>query len=400
MQKKYTLEWLDFVVTVTLNPARTDLIHMTEKQTNSIIVMAGQEKDKVQAELKAQVYLLKNQAEIELLVRRCHSDLVILLDQICANQVAATQTENHLNLVFKITVDYLKELISFIEYRYDYYLGLDERVPVTYLHLCREEIKKQLEILRTKLFRRISDKTLTSIVFETLQDFIQGEHPTATLREVLYQKELIKGLEEISKLKSEPQLYKALNEVLIYRNFNKKKYLNYFTSKIAGKVNSFAAVKDKLDQLLLSYKEFNQMHKKPGVRLNVHYADIKKVIGNWFAHEISYLQTKYQWDVNPLGQYPPAAKPVSPKTAKTIINLTVDQMALLIMALLETGTLISKSASYVFKLVGPHLSSAYQQEISWDSMRRKAYNTEHRDRDTVISVLENIIKYIKDSKNR
>ena len=75
------------------------------------------------------------------------------------------------------------------------------------------------------------------------------------LTPTFYQKELIKGLEEISKLKSEPQLYKALNEVLIYRNFNKKKYLYYFTGKIAGKVNSFAAVKDKLDQLLLSYKE-------------------------------------------------------------------------------------------------------------------------------------------------
>lgn len=397
MQRKYTLEWLDFVVIVTLNPTKTDVTTITENQSSSIITMAGQEKDKIQSELKVQIYALQNQPEIELLVRRYHSDLVILLDQAHANQVAIGPCEKHLDRVFKITIDHLKEIISFIEVRYGKFLGLDERVPYTYVHLCREEIRNQLENLKTKLFRRISDKTLTGIVFDTLQDFVQGDRCPATLREVLYKKDLVKGLEEISLLKTEPQLYKALNELLIYRNFNKKKYLNYYTGKIAGKINSFAAAKDKLDQLLLSYKEFNQMHKKPGVRLNAHCADIKKVIGNWFAYEISYLQTKYQWDVNPLEQSSLPSAPASNKTIKTSINMTVDQIGLIIKALFDIGILISKSLSQVFKLITPLLSSSHQQEISWDSMRRKSYTLEQRDKEAVITMLENMIAHIKEN---
>jgi len=397
MQRKYTLEWLDFVVTVTLNPTKTDLTTITVNQTSSIITMAEDEKDRIQNELKIQIYALQNQSEIELLVRRYHSDLVILLDQLYANHVAIGPCEIHLDKVFKSAMDYLKELISFIEDRYGKFLGLDERIPFTYLHLCREEIRKQLESLKVKLFRRISDKTLTGIVFDTLQDFVNGERRPATLREVLYKKDLVKGLEEISLLKSEPQLYKALNELLIYRNFNKKKYLNYYTGKIAGKINTYVAAKDKLDQLLLSFKEFNQMHKKPGVRLNAHCADIKKVIGNWFACEISYLQTKYQWDVNPLEQSALPFKPMPNKTIKTSINLTVDQIGLIIKALFDIGILISKSLSHVFKLVTPLLSSSHQKEISWDSMRRKGYNLEQRDKEVVINMLENMITHIKEN---
>ena len=69
--------------------------------------------------------------------------------------------------------------------------------------------------------------------------------------------------------------------------------------------------------------------------------------------------------------------------------------------------LVSRSADYlkiirarslnsVFKTIVPHLSTPYQENISWDSMRSKSYNAETRDKEIVIQTLEQMIKKIKE----
>ena len=297
MQQQYSLEWYDLLVFITLNPAKTDVTSITRAQTESILKRADEEKEKIQVQIKREVYALKNHIEIELVVKRYHSDLIIMLDQTTENNSRLSAHAEELKVLLRVITEHLDELISFIEGRYLKFLGLDEWIPNTYLQMTREELKSRLDYLKARIGRKVSDKKLIDIVFGTLYKFtVEGPGRRVTVREVVYKKELVKGLEEIASLKSEKELYNAIIELLIYRNFNKKGYLNYYTEKIAGRINSYVSVTDKLDQLLLAYKEFNQMHLKPGGRLNPNYKGIKSVVGNWFAQEINYLEKKFQWD--------------------------------------------------------------------------------------------------------
>jgi hypothetical protein len=50
----------------------------------------------------------------------------------------------------------------------------------------------------------------------------------------------------------------------------------------------------------------------------------------------------------------------------------------------------------VFKTIVPHLSTPYQENISYDSMRSKSYTAETRDKEIAIQTLEQMIKKIKE----
>ena len=395
MQQQYSLEWYDLLVFITLNPAKTDVLAITKAQTESILKRADEEKGKIQVQLKREVYALKNHVEIELVVKRYHTDLIIMLDQASENNNRIPAHAEDLKVLSRVITEHLDELISFIEGRYLKFLGLDEWIPKAYLEMTRQELKDRLDYLKTKIGRKVSDKKLIDIVFGTLYKFtVEGSGRRVTVREVVYKKELVKGLEEIASLKSEKELYNAIIELLIYRNFNKKAYLNYYTEKIAGRINSYVSVTDKLDQLLLAYKEFNQMHLKPGVRLNPNYKGVKNVVGNWFAQEINYLEKKSQWDVSPLESRKPSERSKQPNM-KIRLSLNSDQIGILLRAFVLVGLLEKGSVQSAFKALIPFLSSTERDDLSWDSVRKRSYAAEDKDKKAVISMMEKTIAAIK-----
>jgi hypothetical protein len=395
MQRNYTLEWLDLTVNSTLNPQKSDLSAVTGIAVEEIIKAAEKEQDKLQSHLKEQVFGITSQAEIELLVRQHHSVLIILLDRAHANHHLISENHSELKQVSNLIVNCLDDLLGFIETHFSQFLGLDERVPVTYLLAIRAEIKQRLDELKVKFFKRIADKTLSELVFETLYDFTDGSGGRpVSFREMLYKKQLIKGLEEIAILKPEHNISKALNALLVYQNFNKKGYLEYFTRQIAEKINQRGSLTEKLEELLLCYKEFNQMYRKSGVKLNPHYTDVKEVIGNWFMEEINFLEKKYQFQVNPLEQNQEPGK--AEKVARKVrLELNADQIAILLRASVDVGMLYIRSVHFVFKTIVPFLASSQQENLSWDSMRKRSYSAENKDKVVVIAILEKVISYVQ-----
>jgi hypothetical protein len=389
MERRYALEMLDFIVSVSLNPQKTDLSKWTRMQLESVSKAMENEKEKFKVHLKHKVYNLSHQSEIELLINQYHSDLILMLDQLVENQTGLMQTNGPCSESFQVVAQGLGELLSFIETWYGQYLGLDERVPVTYLLVTFAELGKRLEKLRVSLLRRIPDKVLSDLVYKALADFPAGSRSKSTFRQVLYQKELIAALEEISRIRGADSLSSALNELLIYRNFNCKPYMNYLIDTVQRKVSSHAGLRDKISELMLRQKEFKQMHRKPDVKFVAGGEDIKKVLGKWFSHELHYLQARLSFESGMAseGQQFPGLK----HYAKTKLALTVDQMALIVRAFVDSGIMPGQSVSQVFKLVSPYVSSLGRKDISWDSMRRKAYSSEDKDRKVVLDILQKLI---------
>ncbi|GGN06472.1 hypothetical protein GCM10010967_47170 [Dyadobacter beijingensis] len=396
LEKNYTLEWLDFIINVTLNDAKTDVSTLSSKQLETIVEKAQEEKDRHISFLKHQSFNLDSRRKIQLLIRQYHASLVMLLDQAYENTSRTQNGNSMLRQALESISASLDELLGFVENRFHEYLSLDERAPAAYLSQVKREMLDRLELLRQELFVRVDNRTLTDIVLQSLNSFIyDSEKRPISFREVFYKKELLAGLEKISQEQDQTTLHGAVVELLVYLNFNSRSFMNYYTQKLAQKINAFGAVHEKMTELLLSYKQFNQMHRKPTVKLNPHHADLKKVLGNWFAQEITYLEKKHQWDVLPLqNQQQPSKAKSDP--FKIMCFLSVDQIALTLRAMDATRVVKAKSLNAVIQTIAPYLSTPRKEDLSQESMRNKSYAFEQADKAIVIRMLEGMINWIKE----
>jgi len=66
---KYILEWLDSLITISLNPAKTDCATVTDEQIKTILTKMAEEKAKFQSLLKNHVFGLTKEKQIELFLK-------------------------------------------------------------------------------------------------------------------------------------------------------------------------------------------------------------------------------------------------------------------------------------------------------------------------------------------
>ena len=394
---RYTFEWLDSLITVSLNPAKTNLEAILPEQILYIKSKIEEEKTKHQTFVRNKVFSLLEDSKIKVLIRQYYSTIVIPLKQAHYNKDHILIKNPDLKEVQTIIIQGLEEMLSFIEIRYSNYLSLDQRAPITYLLVTKKQVVKQVAALKVEMQKRIDDKLLLEIVFSSIDTFlanISSDVPVS-LCEVLYVKELVKKLQDLCYSDNSHCSSEGLNEILIYLNFNSQDYLDHFTLTVKEKIVSFDLVSERLEMLLLMIKDFNQVNSKTGVALNNNERHIKIIIGNWFRQEVQYLERKL---ISSNVQVPKniVQHNKSEEPSKIKCALSVDQLSLFLRAADETKTIIARSLNDLFKQIVPYLSTSHKANISYDSMRSKSYAAEKRDKEIVIQALEEMIKSIKE----
>lgn len=275
------------------------------------------------------------------------------------------------------------------------------RVFSTYLSLTKTELAKRIKKSEKDLTLRINNPPLSELLFQTLHAFVNStpEERSITYRDVLYMKSLVKKLEQLDAPQKVTDTYTALDELLIYLNFNHKPYLNYFTHHLAENINAMNSLAEKLDFLLYYYKAFRQLHRKPHIVFNPKFKDVKDVLNNWFEQEIRYLKQKQRLSVTPLGIKQEKAVPKEKQAhekQKITCQLSSDQLALILRSLDDLRIISARSLNDVFRTIVPYLSTPYKQELSFEAMRSKSYTAETRDQKIAIETLEQMIKRIKE----
>lgn len=396
--KSYPLEWLDLLITVTLNPSKTDIGAITDVQLNNIILRISEENLRLQLLIKSQVFSTNKENEIKLLIKQYHSSFIILLNQTLENQKAAIPRKLILKNTYKSLLVNIDELLSFIETHFANYLSPEEEVPETYLSVTRKELRKKLDRLKSK-HKRITNPVM-DILLKRLYRFTDTNlRYKIAFRDIFYKKDLVRGLEEIDWNSVNNKAFSPIDELLIYLNFNSKSYINLLTERISQCINSCDNSIEKMDRLLYYYKAFNQLHRKPGLVLNPNYHDLETILGNWFTQEILYLEKKLHLSVVPLQskkENPVEKQSTAKEKQKVLCMLSTDQIGLMLRASDELRILVAKSMSQVFKTIVPHLSTPYKEDLSYDGMRSKSYVAEERDKQIAIETLERIIKKIKE----
>lgn len=392
----YVLEWLDTLISVTLNPVKSEVGSMLPQDINKLQDLIGQEKDKVQSAIKFTVFNLNDEAAIKCAIKNYHSSLVSLLDQALENKVQVS--ENAISKpVLDNVISCVEELLFLIERRFTSYLGIDERVPSTYFDLLKKELLKRMPRAAKKHREQHSIISVLELIIreaEALLNLPTDKHKH-TFREMFYLKDLCLELEFLE-YSDEATLYTTLDEVLIRMNFNSKTYIYNLTQRIAAHINSVEQPSERMERLLFDLKSFKQLHKKPGTIFLTQNAVLHKQVDNWFSQEIFYLEKRIHYAIVPLKGGEQKAAPRDKEKDKLLSILSVDQMALILRAADDLRIVMARSLNSVFKNIVPFLSTPYQENISYDSMRSKSYSAESRDKEIVTETLQQMIKKINE----
>ncbi|MNS18528.1 hypothetical protein D3C72_502230 [compost metagenome] len=397
MIKIYPLEWLDSLILQTFNPKNTIINSISQTELSLISENISEESKKIQIRLKNEVFSLRKKRQIRLLVRKYHSTLIFLLDTIIENQKNDAFQDPDLSAIIDTIINSLDELLSFVETRFSTYLSLDERVPITYLMVSRKELELKLDKLKRKKISNEIHRNVMEIVLAVLYKLVKSDRGyKITYRQILYQKELLKNMDDFNDFESSLSIYSSFDVLLIRLNFNCIDYVNYLISRIMDTINSEATIEERRSKLLWHFKEFSQLYSNEKVMFEPSQQNIKDVLNNWFKHEIGYLETGMENSPKALPDY------VSKLRVEAVVEenkieciLSTDQMGLILRATDESRIIKARSMSQIFKTIVPHLSTPFKKDLSYQSVRSKSYNAEERDKEIAIQTLEKIIKKIK-----
>jgi hypothetical protein len=385
---KYLLGHLSGLVDVATNKKDSKII-LSADDWLRILHESAEESEKIKKEIVAAVFSLHKEKEIELFISNYQSELTSFLDSLFSNKKNGDpQQEKFYESFYKNIL----QLLQFIEERFSKYFDTSQKIPAIYLSLCKEEIKKNLSKLAQELSANKIDIPYLQKIIDSIILFTENSNAASvTYKEIMYHRQLIKELHEIIHAKELPDMYSALDRVLIYINYNDKFYINYLINQFSATVNFLQDVNDKIDELLLCIKMLNQMQVKPDVALQSKHPSLRTQLNNWFAEELFYHEKKLS-----LVQIPVSlnTKEKLKSTTQVTCNLSVDQIGIFFRAATDAEVISTISQRAVFEQLTPYLNTPRTKKISADSMRSKSYSPEKRDLEIVKDKLMEMYKRI------
>lgn len=398
MIKIYPLEWLDNLILQTLKPENITSTSITKYDLTLISADLSKESRKIQVQIKNEVFTIRKKRQIRLLVRKYHSSFIFLLDNIVENKNNQIFKNDELAAIADLVITNLDGLLSFIEARFSSFLSLDHRVPLTYTLVSRNELQLKIKKLKSKKIVFDTDQNILYVIINSLNKELQSSTGyKTTYRHLLYQKELLRKIEEFDFSQEIDVFFTAFDELLIEANFNGSDYVHSLSDRIKERLEIQRNLKERMNELLYLFKEFNQFRSCEKFSFDPCQKNIKESLGAWFRNEIDYLKQKIELsgEVNTVDPIPQKGEKDELIQSKIECILSSDQIALILRASDESRILRAKSMSQVFKTIVPHLSTPFKKDLSYQSVRSKSYNAEERDKEIAIEILEKIITKIQ-----
>jgi len=162
----------------------------------------------------------------------------------------------------------------------------------------------------------------------------------------------------------------------------------------------------KLTTMLTRYDEsLDELKRQAMINMAAHPEDdpLNTFCGQVLS-ELGQLQTQFRRRYArylTAGPTHPNTRPSGPALGdeplyKITCRLSVDQIAIILKAADDTRLLTARSFSLVLRSITPYLSTERMPDFSWKSARSSTMKMEERDKQFSISVLEELIKKIRD----
>lgn len=251
----------------------------------------------------------------------------------------------------KIYYKSLDELLTYIEKYFSKFFNQLAKIPDCYAILSAKELEEKMSVVVTATKDRV-DTDLRKIFMKPLNAFIQNPVRVGlSFSQLIYYKTLVSDLVKCTEDAS-GDLTAAITNKLLYLNFNTSEFLQYYTERIIKQIETNTQLPNQLEQLAYHRKLVSQIHLKPGFAFKPHHQmDIQKKIFLWITEEINYIERKKHLKLIML----PANEPEEPVNPKMATSLSVPQLALFFMLLVENSIIKVPSISQLMKFIH-HLS--------------------------------------------
>ncbi len=383
----YKLEYLDQLVKVTTAGGKPTEFTLSEIDTVQILQETLQETEKIKVQLVQEVFGFTKEKEIEVYIKNYQVGCTHLLDRLYQQeQLLQTPGESVTNF-YNSFYQSILSLLSFIEERFSKYFDRFEKVPDVYLALTKQEMRQKQARLKT-LLQELDEEFVAARLLEKLYAFVgDTSNYTATYRDIMFYKELVKELQDVSLWKKQANIYSGLQQLLVYLNYNAKEFINEMVNKIAAELQGLDDLNDRIDKLLLYSKTLNQLQLKPDSALFFRHPSVKVQLSTWFSEELAYLehilgglQVRQKIDQSGIAKQ------------KIVCKVPVDQLGIFFRAVSDLHLIATPSQKALFEQIAPWLSTTHRTILSPDSMRSKSYSPEKKDIEAVKDILMQLFR--------
>jgi len=396
---EYELKGLEHIITVVLNTQKLNLERLNEEFINEIKQRADIEKEVIKKQFINVVFLSTQESYLELYFHQHQTALVQLAD-IIFNYLKPKGPESIFRItndiaivnLYKYLYECLEALLNFIRKNYTKYFDQDGKMPETYRWAMAKEIKSNLNQIKKELNKMRVDVEFIKIISNPYEKYLFPEI-AISYREFSYLKELRGELLHSFGKKDKTNFSEMISNLLLHMNFNSKRFIKYFVTRIEVKAKSYDNIPDQIKYYSLKMKLLNQVPAKHGYIFTNQHLSIRDQVGSWISEELYYLKTCQQLKY----QSPSQNYQQEHKETKLHTSLSVAHLSLAVKLLIDARLITNTNLSEVIKMVARNFRTDNAEQISEDSLRNKSYSFEtatvNRVKDEVIGLLNLMKRY-------
>lgn len=375
---KYALENIEALIHTGLNPETIKLKQPAIELLSGYIISISEEKIKIRAALIEEVFSLKKERAVELLIQRYQSALINLADDIIhsirmieAFQPVLPQEELSIITVYHHVLKCLEDLLTFIEKHFNRYFNIDERIPENYKLLMQSKFRARLKLLLKRYKVTDIDEKLLDLMTDPFRKFLNADIvKQVTYRELLYLKTLHKEFAEMLLPNQKIVEKKNIIDLMLYLNFNNYFFINYYINIISKDISESDSITQQIEQLAWWLKTISQLQTRPAVAYKIKDPSAKEQLLGWLADEMAFLEKKQQLTL--VMPSHAESKPGAPFSL--ITSLSVKQVALLTRLLFDTGMIKTDNQTEMLTRIAVGLKTERKENISPQNLRVKYYN--------------------------
>ncbi|MDE3235474.1 MAG: hypothetical protein KGO81_05920 [Bacteroidota bacterium] len=316
------------------------------------------------------VHQARKERVLELLIQHYQSSLIHLIDTVAAWD---TQKDANASALKSFLLLKLDDILSHIRCRYARYFNLNEKVPLQYLQLHKQQLAAKTKQLQKHLQKLGLAAELVTIVLQPLQTLISGKSHNSTYRDLSYFKMMLEELLSFTAEASCDKLCFEFCQVLIYINFNAHRFINYYIEHMFKAIN-YDDMPAKLETYSLQLKALNQLLTKPNAELITGSISVKQALQQWLQEEVIWLEKRAQYTLFP-HRVPSIVndEPALPKQ-KIATTLSVDDLACFIKLLVESGIIANKTDTELITIISQTFSTRKTENIAYKSLYNKYHS--------------------------
>ncbi|MEO6328745.1 MAG: hypothetical protein ABIO55_07430 [Ginsengibacter sp.] len=368
-----------------VNPLNKQLFLFADDYIQFLIDESEAEKERVQTLLieglidkpkikDKQGYIQINQA---LIIR--------LLDKIYSYLQNQTLSEKTLSLYNTIS-QHLQHTLDFIEDFFSNYFNRNEKVPDSYLNICKEDIQQQLKKINLILARNNTiDKNLANIIIRCVQKFANNITRTETYKTISDKQDFLNELLVEKALESN----EAIRETLYYLNFNEECFISYEYNRLKQLTDSQSTKKEKIALLRFEQKLINQQSTKLKQWYSTNMPSLKEQLNVWIDEEVKFLQIDYTDLISDSHE-----RSIEKKEVYVHVPFKGSEIYLLHKAFMDAGGATGETYKSLFEKTGSHLTNKNQKGFSTESLQKCSDKVDYEAKENVKRFLQKMIRNI------